>query len=223
MASEVDICNLALANLGDSATVSSIYPPEGSMQAEHCARFYPIARNALLEMHQWSFSITREALVPLSYTVAPWDYVYAMPSSVINVISIIPPDVIDDYSIRSTYPSTYGWSPEVIPAAGFYSPQPYQIEIISGQQVVLSDLEDAQIRYTKKITDSTLFTPLFVTSLGWYLASMLAGPIIKGDAGAAEGKRCLQMFQANRVEATASDSQQRNIKPNQIVNWMAGR
>ena len=40
MASEVEICNLALARLGDAATVVSIDPPEGSAQAEHCAMFY---------------------------------------------------------------------------------------------------------------------------------------------------------------------------------------
>ena len=51
MASVVDICNQALSHLGDSATVASIDPPEGSAQAEHCARFYPAALAALLEMH----------------------------------------------------------------------------------------------------------------------------------------------------------------------------
>ncbi|NBQ76422.1 MAG: hypothetical protein EBU14_13895, partial [Acetobacteraceae bacterium] len=63
MASEVDICNLALANLGDTATVASINPPEGSAQSEHCSRFYPIARDTLLEMHNWNFS-TRRILLP---------------------------------------------------------------------------------------------------------------------------------------------------------------
>ena len=52
---------------------------------------------------------------------------------------------------------------------------------------------------------------------------MLAGPIIKGDVGAAEGKRCYQMFQAHFVEATQSDSVQRSIHPQQIVPWMSGR
>ena len=36
MASDVQICNIALAHLGDTATVASINPPEGSAQAEHC-------------------------------------------------------------------------------------------------------------------------------------------------------------------------------------------
>ena len=45
MATEVDICNIALAHLGDDATIASLSPPEGSAQAEKAARFYPIARN----------------------------------------------------------------------------------------------------------------------------------------------------------------------------------
>ena len=56
MATEVDICNLALAHLGDDATIASLSPPEGSAQAEKAARFYPIARNTLLEMHTWNFA-----------------------------------------------------------------------------------------------------------------------------------------------------------------------
>jgi hypothetical protein len=66
VASEVDICNLALGHIGDSATVSSINPPEGSAQAEHCSRFYPIARDSLLEMHNWGFATKRTNLALLS-------------------------------------------------------------------------------------------------------------------------------------------------------------
>lgn len=62
MPSAVTICNLALAHLGDSATVSSIDPPEGSAQAEHCARFYPVALGLLLEAHPWNFATKRSRL-----------------------------------------------------------------------------------------------------------------------------------------------------------------
>ena len=34
MASNVDICNLALSLIGDVAKVSSITPPDGSVQSE---------------------------------------------------------------------------------------------------------------------------------------------------------------------------------------------
>ena len=65
MASETDICNLALARLGDAALVSSISPPDGSAQAGHCAAFYPMVRDYLLERYAWSFSLTRAALTQL--------------------------------------------------------------------------------------------------------------------------------------------------------------
>jgi hypothetical protein len=73
------------------------------------------------------------------------------------------------------------------------------------------------------ITDSTKFDALFVLTLSWHLASMLAGPIMKGDAGAAEAKRCIQMMAGYLQTAKASDSNQRNIKPEHIVPWTSGR
>jgi hypothetical protein len=52
---------------------------------------------------------------------------------------------------------------------------------------------------------------------------MLAGPIIKGEVGAAEAKRCAQMAQYYIGQADESDSNQRQIKPEHIVPWMSGR
>lgn len=224
MASEVDISNIALAHLGDTATVASLYPPEGSAQAEHCARFYPIARDTLLEMHQWSFCTKRVTLPLLNVTMPTWRYVYQLPNDVISVMAVIPYDANDDYSNNMSYPSQYGYNPEIIPAAGTYVPQNFSIETLAnGIQVICTNQEDAVLRYTAKITDTSKFSPLFTMSLTWLLASMLAGPIIKGEMGAAEGKRCYQMFQGHFTEATQSDAVQRQIKPMHVVSWMTGR
>jgi hypothetical protein len=62
VASEVDICNLALAHIGDGANVRSITPPDETVQAEKCAIFYPIARDIALESHGWSFAVQRAEL-----------------------------------------------------------------------------------------------------------------------------------------------------------------
>ena len=56
MTTQVQICNLALAKLGDEAQVSSVAPPDGSMQAAYCALFYPQALAVLLTKHDWSFA-----------------------------------------------------------------------------------------------------------------------------------------------------------------------
>lgn len=63
--SEVTICNLTLAHLGDVAMVASIKPPDSSVQAQLCARFYYVARNALLEMSAWGFATRRVRLAAI--------------------------------------------------------------------------------------------------------------------------------------------------------------
>ena len=68
-----------------------------------------------------------------------------------------------------------------------------------------------------------MFSPLFVLTLSWNLASMLAGPVIKGDQGAAEAKRCIQMMSNYLTQAKQSDNLQRDITVEHIVPWTSGR
>lgn len=226
MASEVDICNLALGHLGDNATVSSISPPEGSAQAEHCARFYPIARDALLEMHNWNFTMRRINLAQVTNNWPEWKYAYALPADSINIIAVMPPDAYNDYATKFVPTDTpsfaHNYSPMI--AAGRYVPQPFAVEMgDDGNHILYTDQEEAMLRYTAYVTDTTVYSPLFVMALSWQLASLLAGPIIKGDAGAAEAKRCTQMAMGYMSQAEASDANQRRNTIEHIVPWTSGR
>lgn len=217
MASEVDICNLALGHLGDNATVASLNPPEGSAQAEHCARFYPMARDSLLELHTWGFATKRVTLAQLGTGWPEWDYSYAQPSDALNILAVLPPDSTDDYSIASV-------TNVPMSAGGSYVPQAFSCEVdADGNEVIYTDQADAVLRYTGRIEDPTKFSPTFVVALSWHLASMLAGPIIKGDAGAAEAKRCSAMAEAWISKAKESDANQRRVNPTHIVSWMGNR
>lgn len=231
MASDVDISNLALSHLGDDATVSNLNPPEGSVQAERCAQFYPIARDSLLEMHDWNFATRRIALAPVTLPDnAGWLYAYAQPSDCISIIAVIPPGVSDNYAAtlgnipgyRSYGPADYyenGFSP-----GSAYIPQDYEEETdANGLPIILTNQPTAYCRYTFRVTDTSRFSPLFVDALSWYLASMLAGPILKGDVGAAEGKRCLQLAMGMFGKGTASDASQRQVQPQQNVPWVGNR
>jgi len=215
MASETDICNLALGHLGDTASVTSLNPPEGSAQAEHCARFYPLARDALLELHPWGFATRRVALALLGNGWPEWDYSYAQPADALNLIAVLPPDATNDYSQGLA---------SVALAAGGYVPQDFSCETDpGGADVIYTDQPDAVLRYTAIITDTSRFSPLFVVALSWQLAAFLAGPILKGEAGAAEAKRCSAMMRAYLAEAAESDAQQRRINPVHNVSWINGR
>lgn len=231
MASDVDISNLALSRLGDDATVSNLNPPEGSAQAEHCATFYPIARDSLQEMHDWGFATTRVALTETTLpTNAGFSYAYLMPADCIRVIAVLPPDAPDNYSATlGNIPGyrTYGfddYNSSGMPYNAAYMPQDFAIETIAdGTQIILSNQPQATARITKRVADTTRFSPLFVDTLSWYLAHMLAGPLLKGDVGAAESKRCLQVAMVMLGKAAVSDSRQQQIKPQQRVPWIGAR
>ena len=222
MATEVDICNLALAHLGDDATIASLSPPEGSAQAEKAARFYPIARNNLLEMHTWNFAAKRGNLALTTNTLDQWDYAYVAPADMMNPVAIISPSSQNDYATRMSAGDTPGgitsnYAPTIV--AGQYTPQQFAVE----GTYIYTNQENAVLRYQAYVTDPTLFSPLFINTLSWHLASMLAGPVIKGDQGAAEAKRCTQTMVQYLSTAKQSDNLHRDITVEHIVPWTSGR
>ena len=201
MASEIEICNLALSHLGDTATVASIDPPEGSAQAEHCARFYPLARDALLELHNWKFATRRARLAQLAVESWSWAFAYGKPANALKILAVLP----------------YGANSD---ADG----QDFEIECSDeGTALILSNTEDASVRYIALVTDTSTFSPLFAMALSYQLAAMLAGPILKGDVGAAEAKRCFGIAQGYMSRAAVEDSNQRKVTPVHNVAWMTGR
>lgn len=201
MASEVEICNLALAHLGDSATIASIDPPEGSAQAEHCSRFYPMARDALLQTHPWNFATRRAQLAQLANAPYGWAFTYARPVGALDVFDIQPPNVVD-----GTEPT-----------------KAYVCELdAEGNEVIYTNVQNAVARYVTLVTDTNRFSPLFTLALSWHLASMLAGPIIKGKEGAAQAQRCAQMAEMYLSRAKVNDAQQRHIDATHNATGIVG-
>ena len=225
MASSVDICNQALSHLGDSATVASIDPPEGSAQAEHCARFYSMALAALLEMHPWAFATRRIALAQVTNPTSSWAYAYAIPSNAVNLISILAPDASDDYSSSmqsSSQAFDNNYARNV--SGGAYTPQDFGVETDNdGNDMLLTNQANAVLRYTFLATDTSKFSPLFVECLGWLLASKLAGPVLKGESGMAAAQACTKTFLYWLGRATDSDASQRRQTPQHHVSWMGVR
>ena len=208
MASAVDICNEALSHLGDGATVSSIDPPEGSAQAEHCARFYPSSLASLLEMHPWNFTSRRVSLAQLANPTTTWAYAYAMPTSAVNLLSVLAPDAVSDYSA----------------VGGGYAPQQFALEANdAGDEIILTNQANAVARYTVFVADPAKFPPMFVEALGWFLASKLAGPVLMGDAGRKAAISCLQTAMMWYDKAVGSDTSSRSVDPGHQVSWISAR
>jgi len=203
MTSEVDICNLALAHLGDSATVVSIDPPEGSAQAEHCATFYPISRDQILATHAWSFATKRVTLASVSENSTVYNFAYAIPNDYIKALTVLFPDSFDDTQS-----------------------QPFTIETdSSGLRRLYTNVEGAVLRYIWRQTDTTRYTPGFVVALARLLASNLAGPIIKGTEGMKVPQAHLTVYLKEELpvakarDANAQQTDQfRNYRPSWISN-----
>lgn len=221
MASEVDICNLALGHLGDRATVSSINPPEGSAQAEHCQRFYPIARDLVLESHEWGFATKRANLALLTDTPPPgFLYVYQQPTDCRSIIDLIDPNMPTFYPIDERCGH---WQDDSFTLGAV----PYEAEARSdGTLVIYTNLENAIIRYTASITDTTKFGALVTDTIAWLLAAYLAGPVIKGDQSMTVAKGMMQAYLTSLSLAKTDDANKRHRSPAQSQRpapWIQNR
>ena len=221
MSSEVEICNLALSHLGDAANVASINPPEGSAQAEHCQRWYPVARDALLEMHDWGFATKRALLALVENPFSQWAYAYAKPSDALKIIAIMASDAPGDYAVGQPLA---GSTPLQVDQRGVYIPQQFVTETDDdGREIIYTNQVNALARYTKLITDTGRFSPMFRDTLACYLASFLAGPVLKGDSGISTGRAKLTQAMEMLARARLSNAQQQRQDVAHEVPWLAGR
>lgn len=200
-ASTVVIANLALAHLGDDATVASLDPPEGSPQAEHCATFLPIARDVLLEMHDWGFATRRAAPAVIATTSDAWEFQYRKPADCVRIIGLLAEGYVNDAQ------------PEHM----------FSVESDDDGEVILTNLENMTLRYVARVTDTTRYPAMFTQALAWLLASYIAGPLLKGDVGAAAATTAWQVFLTWFARAAGLDAKQARKRVEHRAPWMLAR
>lgn len=179
MANAVEICNLALSHIGSSAVVSAISPPDGSVEAGHCARFYALSRQIMLTSFEWRFAVKRVALASVTNPSTVWMFAYAMPADCLKPVRVLKGGGLNEQDSAD-----------------------YDME----DNVILTNEESAVLVYTRDVTDTTRYTPEFVSALSWTLASYLAGPIIKGAEGANSSAKLLERAMAEGRRSAAADA-----------------
>ena len=191
MASDVQLCNTALSHIGSEARVSSISPPDGSVEAGHCAAFYDLARTELLEPGNWNFALKRALLAQTTNLSDTWAYAYVKPSDCQRALRVLRPSV----TVTVFTQDTVGARTDDRDSAAFD---------IEGD-VLYSNEPDAVLVYVRDVTDTNKFSASFNTAFGYLLASYLAGPILKGNEGVRVGDAMRQRAMSIAdVSATAA-------------------
>lgn len=198
MASEVQICNIALTEIGVN-TIQNL--TQTSKEARTCNVLYPVARDAVLRDHNWGFASKRLALALLTETYTGWDYAYQYPT--------------DCLVLRKIYDSTT----ETV--SGF-SKVEYEISTNEDldRRVILTNKEEAVGIYTAAITDANLFDKLFIDALSYYLASKLTLPLrAKRDLS----ELMYRKYQIQMGKAQSTDSKEVYKKPNDESSFVRAR
>lgn len=195
MASAVQICNLALSMIGSRSTITSL--TEQSVEAQQCNLHYKLALDAMLEGFDWPFARKTAALAGVGTPPTDWLYQYAYPSNCLAVR-------------------------EVIRLARELDPIPYTLSYDDTQaaRVILADDPDLVIRYTAKITNEALLSPMFVKALSAALAVQLTIPLTR-DMNLLGTINDLASMALQAAQAGASNESEPDEE--RTASWVEGR
>lgn len=152
MASEVSICNVALSRCGINSSIAALN--EDGQEAEICNLHYAEVRDQVLRDAAWPFA-TRYASLALveEDPNEDWAFAYRAPTDMLRAIRIIG-------DVRSERPRV-----------------PFKLGSDEAGLLIYTDWADAQLEYTIRITDTSLFSPDFASAVSWRLAMEIATPL----------------------------------------------
>lgn len=223
MASEVEICNLALGQVrgGSINNINQQIPA-----AQYCKLYYPVARDFLLESGPWNFNRRQAPLAILMEEVFNWSYVYDYPVDCMKIEKIIP----DVEFFRAADPTV-----SAVAISGMYDPLAprtfeniptvqYQVQNLEGGKVILCNEPRARALYRVSVTDVALFPEGFYMAVAALLATYLAIPMAGVKDGAALKSLSQQNFSqlVSQATLTNANEQQQNVRESEFITVRGG-
>ena len=164
VASKAEIFNIALNILGVSIPVEKADTTDNRYVLLN--NYYELARDYVLKDFDWNFASTFKSLSLCNIdnnleNFSQYRYCYAYPNNCICARDIFSKD---DYVL-----------------------QKFSISCIesTNEKVILTNVEEAVLRYTRRINKENFFTPEFSMALAYYLAGLtsnvIVGSIQKGE------------------------------------------
>lgn len=159
MTTAVTICNIALARIGVSTFITSL--SEASNEARNCSLFYEQVRDYVLRDFDWNFAEKRVALADAGTPPSEWAYKYSYPSDCIRARYIATPGLRNPRNDQRVE---------------------FKIANDGGRKVIYTNMPNAELVYTYRVEDPTLFDPMFSSAVSYKLASEIAMPLsVKTD------------------------------------------
>lgn len=235
MASEVAICNRALAAIGSQSSISSL--TEGTPEANACALIFADTRDEVQNMAFWNFcrktatlgliksapgtltNPTGAAVWSSAYPSPPWLYEYAYPSDCLQMRFIVPQLDNDALSIPIFSSSQVSYN------SGFGPPVPFLAAVdddSNGNQinVILTNQYQAIGVYTRRIINTQIFSQQFTEALVCALGAKLAMPLT-GDKTLVNNMYKLANDKIS--DARASDGNEGLTMITQEAEWLMAR
>ena len=185
MISNIDICNMALAQLGQGP-ISSL--EQEDERARRCRLFYHPVRQEVLRTHNWAFATAEADLTPLGELEhSAGRYVYAYPQ--------------DCLFMRKVFE-------ESAPERALSFKELYRKE--HPGRVLVCRAARARAEYTRDIKDASIFDPAFVKAFSLALAADLALTL---TADSSLSQRILQKYTLALDEARRSNMTENFEKP----------
>lgn len=188
----LDTCNLALSRIGQDPQLTSIEPPDGSVEASLCAQFLPVVLTKTFGARDWSFLTVKDklALVANEKPHPPYLFTYMYPADAEKVSYVFTPD-LGDYPMRFAVESNR-----------------------EGARFICTDVSEAWCEYQMYPDKVQMVPPWFRDAVVWGLAAELAGAIVKGSTGAQLAQNALQMYELSLIRAGDRDALQRREETN---------
>lgn len=182
MSSIIEICNLALSNIGKD-NISAL--DEAGAEARACRQFYATTRDLLLQGYPWRFAGKSASMAEVEAPVATrWAHVYARPNDCLKI-----------RYVRRDYPA----GEDVLDTRQDEIQTPYEVD----GGLIYCNLSPAILHYTRRVEDPSLFSPLFVEALAWHLAVRLSMPLTRDPKMRADA---YQLAQIAAVAAELADA-----------------
>jgi hypothetical protein len=233
--SPVDICNMALDNIGSRLGITSLDPPLPQPNAGLCARHYQPKMDALARAAHWNCMRLQKPLSvlkaaqgtpenPNGTTIPippiPYQYEYAYPSDCLKARYILP-----NPPNMNTSPPLFGGGTSFTPAWNPPAGYPFAVAIDTDAKdnqinVILTNLQFAQLVYTGRILNPSLWDPQFQLAATAFLGAWLVNAI-KRDAAVL--KEQIAIASEIVTQARISDGNEGTLSVDHEPDWMRVR